>query len=95
VHNSDAAELTEDSLEQLTLLSEPDEDSDIAVERPHPTTITLKKGLEMTDDIVSHCFEVDHFMDSCLKLKHDMKVVTAPYKEVYKDMQKNAKQSVA
>jgi hypothetical protein len=45
MHDSEAPEVTQDGLEQLTLLSEPDEVSDIVVERPHPSTITLKKGL--------------------------------------------------
>ena len=35
-------------------------------------------------------FEVDHFIDQCLKCKHEMQVALAPYKEVHKDMQKKA-----
>jgi hypothetical protein len=43
----------------------------------------------MTDDIVSHCFDIDYFKDMCQKLKHDMKTITARYKEAYKDVEKS------
>jgi hypothetical protein len=43
----------------------------------------------MTDDIVGHCFDIDYFMDMCQKPEHDMKTVTAQYKEAYKDVEKS------
>jgi hypothetical protein len=46
----------------------------------------------MADDLVDHFFEVDHFMERCLKFKREMEAVMATYKDVYKDMQKKAKQ---
>jgi hypothetical protein len=60
------------------------------VQRPHLPNITVKKGLSVTDDIVVHCFDIDYFMDMCQKLKHDMKSVTAQYREAYKDVEKSA-----
>jgi hypothetical protein len=45
-----------------------------------------------TADLDDHFFEVDHFLERCLKYKRYMKAVMAPYKVVYKDMQKKAKQ---
>jgi hypothetical protein len=45
----------------------------------------------MADDEVNHFFEVDHFMERCLEFKREMEAVMAPYKEVYKDIQKKAK----
>jgi hypothetical protein len=45
----------------------------------------------MADDLVDHFFEADHFMERCLKFKHDKQAITAPCK-MYKDMQKKAKQ---
>jgi len=69
-----------------------DEDSDYVVERPQLTACTLKKGLQMVDDLVDTFFEVNLFMDTCLKFKHSMKSVMTPYKEVYNYMQKKAEQ---
>jgi hypothetical protein len=46
----------------------------------------------MADDFVDHFFEVDHFMERCLKFKREMEAVMATYKVAYKDMQKEAKQ---
>jgi hypothetical protein len=48
-----AAETTNDNLEQLTEINEPEaEDSEAAVERPQPITSALKKGLEMMDNSI-------------------------------------------
>uniref|UniRef100_UPI0035902DA6 tigger transposable element-derived protein 1-like n=1 Tax=Myxine glutinosa TaxID=7769 RepID=UPI0035902DA6 len=87
-------ELTEEDLEELAAPSdkEDDRDSEGIVERPQLTISTVKKGLQMADDLVDHLFEVDHFMERCLKLKREMDTVMAPSKEVYKDMQTKAKQ---
>jgi hypothetical protein len=46
----------------------------------------------MADDLVDRFSEVDHFMERCLKYKHKMEAVMAPYKDVCKCMQKKAKQ---
>ena len=51
----------------------------------------LKNGLQVEDDLVNHFFEVDHFTDECMKFKHKIQSVMAPYKTVYEQMQKNAK----
>jgi hypothetical protein len=51
--------------------------------RSQLTTSALKKGLQMVDDLVDHFFEIDHFMDRCLKFKCEMEAVMALYKEVY------------
>ena len=76
------------------MLCEPkdDEDSDNVVERPQLTAATLKKGLQMVDDLVDNFFEVNLFMDMCLKFKHNVESVVTPYKEVYNYMQKKAEQ---
>jgi hypothetical protein len=37
---------------------EPEDEVYDIVERPHQTTITVKKGLQMTDDIVGHYFDI-------------------------------------
>jgi hypothetical protein len=66
------AELTKDDLGKMTGCSEPDDrDPGAVVNRPQLTTSNLKK---------------DQFMDRCLKFKHEMKAVMAPYEEVCKDM---------
>lgn len=44
------------------------------------------------DNLVYHVFEDGHFMSSCSKLKHKLNTALAPYKKVYKDMQKKIKQ---
>lgn len=45
VHWSQAAESTNDNLEQLTAITEPEaEDSEADMERPQLTTSALKKG---------------------------------------------------
>jgi hypothetical protein len=56
---------------------EPEDEVYDIVEGLHLTIITVKKGLQMTDDVVGHCFDVDHYMDVCQKLKHDMKTIVA------------------
>lgn len=53
-----------ENLEQLTSLTERDdqEDSDAVAKLP---SSALKKGLQMADDLVSHVFEVNHFINRC------------------------------
>lgn len=46
----------------------------------------------MVDDLVDNFFEVNVFMDTCLKFKHNMESVLTPYKEAYNYMQKKAEQ---
>jgi hypothetical protein len=46
----------------------------------------------MADDLVDHFYEVDDFMERCLKFKREMEAVMAPCKDVYKDVQNKAKQ---
>jgi hypothetical protein len=69
-----------------------DDDSDNVVERPHLTSSTLKKGHQMVNDLVDNFFEVNLFMDMCLKFKHGLDSVMSPYKEMYNYMQKKAEQ---
>jgi len=73
--------LTEEDLEQLTSLTERDdqEDSDAVVKRHQLTSSAQKKRLQMADDLVSHMFEVNHFINRCLEIKHKMEAVTAHY----------------
>lgn len=54
--------------------------------RPWLTITALKKGLQVADDLVNHFFEVDRFMERCLKFKHKLEGAMAQYKNVYKDM---------
>lgn len=76
-------------LEQVRVLSDPEgEDFDIGVQRPQLTINALKKGLLIACNTVHRLSGVNHFM----RLKHEMKAVTAPYMEVKKNMQR-AKQS--
>jgi len=46
----------------------------------------------MVDDLVDNFFEVNLFMDMCLKFKHNMEYVMTPYRKVYNYMQKEAEQ---
>jgi len=47
----------------MTTLSELGDDSGTYVKRPQLTTSALKKGLQMTADLVDYFFEFDRFMD--------------------------------
>jgi hypothetical protein len=40
-------------------------------------------ALQMVADLVDSFFEVDHFMERCLKFKCEIEAIVAPYKEVY------------
>lgn len=46
----------------------------------------------MVDDFIYHFSEVSHFVNRCLKFKHETEAFMTPYREVYKDMQKKEKQ---
>jgi hypothetical protein len=60
------------------------------VERPQLTTIALKEGLLVIQ--LLRLFQDVHIMDRYLKFEHGMKaVMVVPWKEMYKDMQKEAK----
>jgi hypothetical protein len=63
------------------------EDSDAVVvssDHQHSTERLPIRGLE-------HLFDVNKFMNTCLKFRHEMMVVTAPHNELlYEDIQKNA-----
>jgi hypothetical protein len=52
------------------------------------TARTLKEGLQMAHELVNNFFEVGHLMNRFLIFKFEKKAVMAPYKEVYKGMQK-------
>jgi len=53
------------------MFNEPEnEEASEVVKRSHLTTSALKKDLQMADSLVDHFFEVDHFLDRCLKWKH-------------------------
>jgi hypothetical protein len=67
---------------------EDEEASEVVVKRCHLTTSALKKNLQMTDDLVDHFFEVDHFLGRSLKSMHGV----ASCKEVYEDTQRQSKQ---
>jgi hypothetical protein len=41
----------------------------------------------MAEDLINHFCEIDHFMDKCLKFKHELQAVMASYEGFYKDMQ--------
>jgi hypothetical protein len=75
--SSHAAELIEESLEQLTALSEDEEDSETVVQRPQLTTGALKKGLQMVSDLVVHLFEVEDFVERRMKFKHTIEAYTS------------------
>lgn len=47
----------------------------------------------MENDLVSHSFEIDNFVDIWLKFKHKVEALMTPYKVVYKAMQKKADQT--
>jgi len=90
IHWSQAVESTNDNLEQLTVINEPEaEDFEAVVEKPQLTTSALKKGLQMMDNsIISLRMNVSDKLG-----KHEIKAITIPYKGVCKDMQKKVKQS--
>jgi len=50
------------------------------------------QGLQMSHELVNHFFEVGHLMNRFLIFNCEKEAVMAPYKEVYKDMQKRGKQ---
>jgi hypothetical protein len=62
------------------MLSEPEdeENSDTVLDRPLLTASTLKKGLQVMDYLVSNLSEVAHFVDRCLKFKHEIYAVMSP-----------------
>jgi hypothetical protein len=71
--HSHAAELTEEELQQLTVLTETHEGKyNAVVQGPQLTTSILKKGLEKMEDVVKYLFYVDHFTDTWLKFKHEV-----------------------
>lgn len=83
------AELNEEDLEHLTMFNElEDEEASELVKRPHLTISALKKDLQMADGLVDHFFEVDNFLDRCLKWK----LGVASCKEVYEDTQRQSNQ---
>jgi hypothetical protein len=49
-------------------------------------------ALQMVADLVDSFFEVDHFMERCLKFKCEIEAIVAPYKEVYIRTCRNRKQ---
>ena len=75
-----AADLTEDDLEWLTMLSVPDDkvDSDTVVERLLRTSSALMKGVQKVDDWVDHFLEANQFVDRCLKFQQEMGDAVAP-----------------
>jgi hypothetical protein len=46
----------------------------------------------MAHELVNHFFEVGHLMNKFLIFKREKEAVMAPFKKVYKDMQKKGKQ---
>jgi len=61
------------------------------VHKPSLTTRALIEGLQMAHELVNRFFEVGHLMNRFLIFNHE-EAFMAPYKEVYKDMQKKGKQ---
>ena len=76
----------EGEIEQLTRAE--DEDSLAVVQRPNVTAIILTKGLQVTDDVIDHFLNADHFIRTCLKFMHKMEAVMTQYERVYADIQK-------
>jgi hypothetical protein len=67
------------------MFNEPDdEEASEVVKRLYLTASALKKDLQMAVGLVDHFFEVDQFLDRCLKWKRG--VVSC--KEVYEDTQR-------
>jgi len=85
-----ALRLTRNELQQLTALSEAEDEENFdhgqktlaltRVGNPQQTTSVLKTGLHMADGLVGYLFEVDHLMERYLKIKHEIEVVVAPYR---------------
>jgi hypothetical protein len=90
VLNKHAAQLSE----QITVFSEPEvEDLYAVVENPQLTANAVKKCLQLVDVLVHCVFEVDHFMNKCLKCMHKMEAVIALRMAMCEDLRKPAKQS--
>jgi hypothetical protein len=66
--------------------------SNTVVERAQLTVIILNNGLQMVCDLVDNFLEVNNFMNKCLIFKQTMEAAIATFTEVYKDMEKKAKQ---
>lgn len=79
----------EGETEQLAR-AEDEEDYVAVFQRPNVTAIILTKGLQVTDDVIEHFLNADHFIRTCLKFMHKMKAVMAQYEEVCTDIQKEA-----
>jgi hypothetical protein len=87
-----AAYLSEEDREQISVLSGPeDEYSDDVTKRPQLTS-AVKKCIQLVDDLVHYFFEVNHFINKCLKYKHKIEAVLTLFIEVYEDLQKKAKE---
>lgn len=94
VIGSHATELTEDDLEQLTMLNKPEDfDTYVVVARPQPTSSALKKTFQMVDDLLDHFLQINNFLlDRRVKYWHKMEAIMVPYKVVHRDMYKKANQ---
>lgn len=57
------------------------------VDKPQLATSALKKGFQVTDDLIEHLFEEDHLKYRCLKFKHIVETVTVTSKKLCNDMQ--------
>lgn len=80
VLESYVVELTEDDFEQLTAISEADEDDpDSVLEKSQLTTGAAKRRLRMVDDFIHSFFEVNHFVNKCQKFKHEIEAFMALY----------------
>jgi len=55
----------------VTVLNAPEDEknSDTVLDMLHLTASTLKKGPQVMDESVNNFFDIDHFMDRCLKFK--------------------------
>jgi len=79
--------------EELTALDEPEDEEDIYICRETSADYYCSEEKDFWWQRIHllHLFQDIHFMDRYLKFEHGMKaVMVPPWKEVYKDMQKEA-----
>uniref|UniRef100_UPI00358EF42B tigger transposable element-derived protein 1-like isoform X1 n=1 Tax=Myxine glutinosa TaxID=7769 RepID=UPI00358EF42B len=85
--------LTEEDSEELIKSSEGDEDSEEeVVVKPQLNLKSLSEVLQLAKALSDRVFEVDPFMARSIKFKREVEDMIIPYKKVFKDLQKKAKQ---
>jgi hypothetical protein len=71
----------EGEIEQMTRAEDEENSLAVYIQGPNVTAIILTEGLQLTDDVISHFLNPDHFIRTCLKFMHKMEAVMAEHEE--------------